>query len=212
METSYPLSPGLPTALPTSKTLESGIRQVRIGPMKIIFRSLLSFFSIMVATAFAVFLISSFPAATARTSTGSGTGSGLDRDIPSVESAEEQAVLAPITELFDGMAKRDAAAIKKPLLSGGTMVLMRDGKPTQMTFEDFATRLGKPGTTQIQERIHDPLVRIDNDLAVVWAPFEFLVDGKVDHCGTDLFNVVRADGQWVIASVADTGRKDCVRK
>ncbi len=180
--------------------------------MKIIFRSLLSFFSIMVATAFAVFLISSFPAATARTSTGSGTGSGLDRDIPSVESAEEQAVLAPITELFDGMAKRDAAAIKKPLLSGGTMVLMRDGKPTQMTFEDFATRLGKPGTTQIQERIHDPLVRIDNDLAVVWAPFEFLVDGKVDHCGTDLFNVVRADGQWIIASVADTGRKDCIRK
>ena len=176
--------------------------------MKIIFRSLLSFFSIMVATAFTVFLISSFPAATARTS----TGSGLDREIRPVDSAEEQAVLAPITQLFDGMSKRDAAAIKKPLLSGGTMVLMRDGKPTQMTFEDFANRVGKPGTTQTQERIHDPLVRIDNDLAVVWAPFEFLVDGKVDHCGTDLFNVVRADGQWVIASVADTGRKDCARK
>ncbi len=180
--------------------------------MKIIFRSLLSFFSITVATAFTVFLISSFPAATARTSTGSGTGAGLDREMTSADSAEEQAVLAPITQLFDGMAKRDAAAIKKPLLSGGTMVLMRDGKPTQMTFEDFANRVGKPGTTQIQERIHDPLVRIDNDLAVVWAPFEFLVDGKVDHCGTDLFNVVRADGQWVIASVADTGRKDCVRQ
>ena len=92
------------------------------------------------------------------------------------------------------------------------MVLMRDGKPSQMTFEDFAGRLGKPGTTSIQERIHDPLVRIDNDLAVVWAPFEFLVDGKVDHCGTDLFTVVRTDGQWVIASVADTGRNDCVRR
>jgi hypothetical protein len=176
--------------------------------MKIIFRSLLSFFSIVVATAFAVFLISSFHAATAKTP----TRSGLDRDISSVDSAEQQAVLAPITQLFDGMSKRDPAMIKKPLLSGGTMVLMRDGKPSQMTFEDFADRLGKPGTTQIQERIHDPLVRIDHDLAVVWAPFEFLVDGKVDHCGTDLFNVVRADGQWVIASVADTGRKDCVRK
>ena len=33
------------------------------------------------------------------------------------------------------------------------------------------------------------LVRIDHDLAVVWAPFEFLVDGRVDHCGTDLFNL-----------------------
>jgi Putative lumazine-binding len=122
---------------------------------------------------------------------------------------EEQAVLAPVKALFDGMAKRDAAAMKEPLLTGGTMVLMRDGKPTQMTFEDFANRVGKPGTTHIEERIHDPLVRIDNDLAVVWAPFEFLVDGKVDHCGTDLFNLVRQDGKWLIASVADTGRKDC---
>jgi hypothetical protein len=122
---------------------------------------------------------------------------------------EEQAVLAPVTAMFDGMAKRNAAAIKEPLLPGGTMVLMRDGKPTQMAFEDFADRVGKPGTTKIEERIHDPLVRIDNDLAVVWAPFEFLVDGKVDHCGTDLFNLVRKDGRWLIASVADTGRKDC---
>ena len=125
---------------------------------------------------------------------------------------DEEAVLAPVKAMFDGMAKRDAAAIKAPLLPGGVMVLMRDGKPAQMTFEAFAERVARPGTTRIEERIHDPLVRIDNDLAVVWAPFEFLVDGKVDHCGTDLFNVVRMDGKWVIASVADTGRKDCPTK
>ncbi len=126
-----------------------------------------------------------------------------------VPTNEEQAVMAPITAMFDAMSKRDAAAMKKPLLPGGGMVLMRDGKPTQMTFDAFADLVGKPGKAQIEERIHDPLVRIDNDLAVVWAPFEFLVDGKVDHCGTDLFNLVRADGKWLIASVADTGRKDC---
>lgn len=125
------------------------------------------------------------------------------------QSLEEQAVLTPIHAMFDGMSKRDAAAIKAPTLAGGTMVLMRDGKPTQMTFEDFAVRVGKPGKAQIEERIHDPLVRIDNDLAVVWAPFDFLVDGKVDHCGTDLFNLVRVDGKWLIASVADTGTKAC---
>jgi len=125
---------------------------------------------------------------------------------------EEQAILAPVKAMFDGMAKRDTAAIKEPLLPGGTMVLMRDGKPVQMTLEAFADRVGKPGTTQIEERIHDPLIRIDNDLAVVWAPFEFLIDGKVDHCGTDLFNLVRKDGKWLIASVADTGRKDCAAK
>lgn len=128
------------------------------------------------------------------------------------QSPQEKAVLAPIHAMFDGMAKRDAAAIKAPTLPGGTMVLMRDGKPAQMTFEEFAERVGKPGKAQIEERIHHPLVRIDNDLAVVWAPFDFLVDGKVDHCGTDLFDMVRVDGQWKIASVADTGSKTCSAK
>ena len=118
-------------------------------------------------------------------------------------------MLAPIHAMFDGMAKRDAAAIKAPTLAGGGLVLMRDGKAAQMTFDSFAERIGKPGTTKIEERIHDPLVRIDNDLAVVWAPFDFLVDGKVDHCGTDLFNMVRVDNIWKIASVVDTGTKTC---
>lgn len=124
-------------------------------------------------------------------------------------TAEEQAVLAPVMALFDGMTKRDVEAIKKPLLSGGMMVLMRDGKPNKMTFQDFADLVAKPGTTRIEERIHHPLVRIDNDLAMVWAPFEFLVNGKVEHCGTDLFNLIRIDGKWLIAAVADTGRNNC---
>ena len=161
--------------------------EATIAAMKTLFRSLVWFFCLAGATATAVCLISSLHAAT----------------------PEQQAVLAPVAALFDGMAKRDAEAIRKPLLTGGMMVLMRDGKPTQMTFETFADRMGRPGTTRIEERIHDPLVKIDHDLAVVWAPFEFLVDGKVDHCGTDLFNLVRTDGRWLIASVADTGRKDC---
>ena len=139
-------------------------------------------------------------------------GTILATSLAFAQSAEEQAVLAPIHAMFDGMSKRDAAAIKAPTLPGGTMVLMRDGKPTQMTFEAFAERVGKPGKSQIEERIHDPLIRIDNDLAVVWAPFDFLVDGKVDHCGTDLFNLVRVDGRWMIASVADTGTKTCSGK
>ncbi len=140
------------------------------------------------------------------------TAAGLLTSSLHAATPEERAVLAPVKAMFDGMARRDAAAIKEPLLPGGMMVLMRDGKPAQMTFEAFADRVGRPGTTQIEERIHDPLVRIDNDLAMVWAPFEFLIDGKVDHCGTDLFNLVRKDGKWLIASVADTGRKDCAVK
>src|SRR5260370_20064881 len=93
-------------------------------------------------------------------------------------SPEEQAVLTPVKAMFDGMAKRDAAAIKEPLLPGGTMVLMRDGKPSQMTFDAFADRVGRPGTTQSEERIHDLRVRIDNDRAGGVAPLRFRGDAK----------------------------------
>lgn len=129
---------------------------------------------------------------------------------------DEDAVLAPVHQLFNGMSARDGDAIKASAIPGANMILMRAGKPNQMTIEAFADRLSKPNPdakqVPIEERIHDPLVRIDNDLAVVWAPFDFLADGKVDHCGTDLFNLIRIDGKWLIASVADTGRKDCPRK
>jgi hypothetical protein len=123
--------------------------------------------------------------------------------------APDPAVLAPIDALFQGMAQRDAAAIKAAAIPGAVLVLMRDGKPEQMTIEAFADRVGKPSKTHIEERIHDPLLRADHDLAMVWAPFEVLVDGKPDHCGTDLFNLVHTGGKWLIAGIADTGRKDC---
>ncbi len=121
----------------------------------------------------------------------------------------EQAVLTPIQAFFDGMAKRDAAAIKAVSLPGGTFLSMRDGKPTQTSLEAFADRIAKPAPTSILERIHDPIIHIDSDLAVVWAPYEFVIDGKVNNCGIDLFNLVRNDGKWVVASISFTSRKDC---
>lgn len=127
-------------------------------------------------------------------------------------TTEEQAVLAPIQAMFEGMTQHNPAAIKAQSIPGASMVLMRDGKPVQFTVDAFADRLGKPSPGKIEERIHDPLVRIDNDLAVVWAPFDFLEDGKVSHCGTDLFSLVKINGAWRITSIADTSQNTCSTK
>ncbi|MDT7813871.1 MAG: hypothetical protein QOJ51_5932 [Acidobacteriaceae bacterium] len=121
---------------------------------------------------------------------------------------DEQAIFAPINLFFDGLAKRDPSSIKASAIPGATFVSMQYGTLERMTFEQVAQRVGM-GTTHIAERIHDPLVRIDNDLAVVWAPFEFRIDGKLDHCGGDLFTLVHNDGKWLIGSLAATLRKDC---
>jgi hypothetical protein len=124
---------------------------------------------------------------------------------------DDRAIFAPINLLFDGMAKRNPSAIEASAIPGATFVSMQYGTLEQMTFEQFAQRVGA-GTTHIEERIHDPLVRVDNDLAMVWAPFEFRIDGKLDHCGTDLFSLVHNHGKWLIGSLAATLRKDCGTK
>ncbi|HEY9132661.1 MAG TPA: nuclear transport factor 2 family protein [Dyella sp.] len=121
---------------------------------------------------------------------------------------EEKAVLTPIQALFDGMAKYDRDAMLAAVQPEGSVALLRNGKMVRMTLGDFANHI-KPGKDKIQERIHDPLIKIDGDIAMVWAPYEFLINGEVKHCGTDVVNLVRQDGRWVISGIADNSRSIC---
>jgi hypothetical protein len=126
-------------------------------------------------------------------------------------SAEEKAVLAAFQAMLDGLGKRDKAAMLAQLLPGGSATLMRNGKPVQMTFEALTDRLSQPGNETHEERIREPLIRVDGNVAIIWAPFEFLLNGKVDHCGRDIVTLVRVDERWLIATIGDNSRTDCGR-
>jgi hypothetical protein len=110
---------------------------------------------------------------------------------------------------FDRMAHRDAAAIKAPWSPGGVLVMLQEAVLSQLIVEYWANRVATSGTTHIEERIDNPQIRIDHDLAMVWAPFDFYIDGKLDHCGRDLFNLTRNRSGWQIVALAATTRKDC---
>jgi hypothetical protein len=120
---------------------------------------------------------------------------------------EEQAVLAPLQSLFDAMAKHDKSAARDALLPGGIVTLKRKDQIIQMHFDTFVEHLG--GTDKIEERIHDPQIHIDNDIAVIWVPYDFLEDGKVTHCGTDIAHLVKRNGHWLIAGIADNAHDTC---
>lgn len=54
------------------------------------------------------------------------------------------------------------------------------------------------GDTQLTERYWDEELLISNNLAVFWAPYDFHIDGEFSHCGIDVLNLIKIDGQWKI--------------
>ena len=125
---------------------------------------------------------------------------------------EKQAILQSVQKIIDGVAQRNHARVKEQLLPGGMATLIREGKPLQLHFDAFVERLPATGAARLEERLYDPLVRIDDDIAVVWVPYKFFIDDKLDHCGTDLFSLIRRDGRWLVSGIADNSRKDCMSK
>lgn len=121
---------------------------------------------------------------------------------------EETAVLVPVNLFEQGLSQRNGSEIEASAITGATFVSMQYGTLEQMTLQQIADRIGT-GTTHVVETLHHPVVRIDHDLAEVWAPFEFTIDGKLDHCGTDSFSLVRNNGKWLIGSLSATLRKEC---
>jgi hypothetical protein len=122
----------------------------------------------------------------------------------------EAAVMAPITSLFAGMTARDPAAILAQVRADGgvTSVTERpDGGRTvrRRGWAEFANSL-KSGTEKLEERLIDPAIDVDGDIAMVWSRYVFLIDGRLHHCGTDHFDLVREGGRWKVLNITWSSR------
>lgn len=51
-----------------------------------------------------------------------------------------------------------------------------------------------------RERYWSPTVLIRGPMALVWAPYEFRIDGQTSHCGIDVFSFSKIDGVWKVSN------------
>lgn len=119
-------------------------------------------------------------------------------------SAQEQAVLAAVDATLAAVSSRDAPGTRRHLRPGGTATVLlhrADGSVSVRSSPLDAYAEATPGPERYAERMHDPLVRVLGDVAVVFGPYSFAVDGKVAHCGEQHFDLVREAGQWKIQNV-----------
>ena len=125
-------------------------------------------------------------------------------------SADEQLVMQPVNAVFAGIAARDPAAINAQLIPGGSATIVTEqpngGRTVaRSTWAETLARF-QPGPQKFEERLSNPAIDSDGSVAVVWGNYVFLIDGKVHHCGTDHFDLVRDSTAWKIANVTFSER------
>jgi hypothetical protein len=132
------------------------------------------------------------------------------------QSDQTAAIKQTINTLFDAMRKGDSTLLRS--VFSKDMILQsvsnnKEGKAVLSTekADGFVKTIGTPHLLVYDERIVFDAIKIDGDLASVWAPYKFYLGDKFSHCGVDVFQLIKTPDGWKIIYIVDTRRKDnCV--
>ena len=118
--------------------------------------------------------------------------------------------------LFDAMRKGDSTLLRS--VFSKSMILQsisneKNGKPVLSTesIDGLVKDIGTPHAEVYDEKIVFGAIKIDGDLACVWAPSKFYVGTQFDHCGVDAFQLFRTADGWKVFSLVHTARtNNCI--
>lgn len=134
--------------------------------------------------------------------------------MPLTAQKDDKAIKAVVNQFFEGLEKGDTMLLKKACT--GTPVMQtymadRDGKWQVFTedFNEFVTFVATPTKDKYDEQIEFESILSEQSLASVWTPYKFYLNGKISHCGTNSFQLVKTDEGWKIQYILDTRRKTC---
>lgn len=121
-------------------------------------------------------------------------------------SGDSIAVLAVVQGFFDAMIRQDSVKARAALAPGAQLSSVRAGGTGPVRFQSDSVFIVRIATSKqkLLERMWTPAVRVSGDIASVWTPYDFHIDGKFSHCGVDVFDLLRTSSGWKIVSVAYT--------
>ena len=119
-----------------------------------------------------------------------------------------------IETFFEGFHKGDSIIVSTTLYRDikiqttatnklGENILTTDTKEKLLT--SVANK--KPEQTYFEKLLSFD-IKIDGNLASVWTPYEFYLNGNFSHCGANSFQLFNNNGKWEIIFLVDMRRRD----
>ena len=123
------------------------------------------------------------------------------------------AVIETVQSFFDALALKDSASAKQVMLQDGMLQSIRVTESGPLIrsqhFQTFFKRISEE-TRDLLERMRKPTVLVQGRTAMLWAAYDFYIDGSYSHCGTDVFSLLKTDTGWKIAGIIySVETRDC---
>jgi ketosteroid isomerase-like protein len=128
------------------------------------------------------------------------------------QQTDQDAIKQTINTLFDAMRKGDSTLLRstfaKDIVFQGVANKKEGTTLVTENANDFIKSVGTLHKEIYDERVTFNDIKIDGDLASVWAPYKFYLGKTFSHCGVDVFQLMRTKEGWKIIYIVDTRRKD----
>ena len=129
-----------------------------------------------------------------------------------VFAQEETAIKQSISVFFEGLQTGDTLKIQtvchKDMKLQSIMEKNKVGVLSFQSNSDFYKSIAAiPKNLKIEERLLSYKIQVDGSMAHVWTPYEFYVNEKQSHIGTNSFTLLLENNSWKIVHIIDTRRK-----
>ena len=128
--------------------------------------------------------------------------------------SDEDAVIATVNRMFEGMRTADSAMVRSVFAAGARFAMVDDRQtPAVVRYEspDGWIAAIAASNRAWDERLYDVQTRVDGGIAHVWAPYTFYLNNAVRHCGVNTIDLLKVGGAWKITQIADTRRRESCR-
>lgn len=127
--------------------------------------------------------------------------------------SDNEQIKKTVETFFEGMYKRDTMLINSILNKDCTLnsVSIKPNQPASHKLESITGFLKSisniPASTKLEERLLEHKIQIDEALAIDWTPYEFYVNEKLSHKGTNVFTLIKTENKWKIIAIIDTRKR-----
>ena len=134
--------------------------------------------------------------------------------ILSQEKTTETAIEDVITTFFEGLHQGDSAMVQKTIHKEAKIQTTFTNKTGEKVLKTEAktallTAIANKNPAHIYlEKLVSIDIKVDGNLASVWTPYEFYLNGKFSHCGANSFQLFNNNGVWQIIYLVDMRRRE----